>query len=103
MDTLGKFGDGDPRFVDETGRPLVSIREAATIVADYRGSLTQTCIQRSMLSEQLYKLKDQQKEIEQMEQMKSQLQMGRAITNLVSNYILPYLRENTHTSRPTFV
>ena len=32
----GCFGDGDPGMVDEAGHPLVSIKEAATIVKDYR-------------------------------------------------------------------
>ena len=71
-------------MVDEAGHPLVSIKEAATIVKDYRGTLSQTVIQRNTLSDQLYKLKDQQKKIDQMEQLKHQLQMGRAITNLVT-------------------
>lgn len=78
----GCLGHGDPGLVDEAGHPLVSIREAATIVADFRGTLTQTAIQRSMLSDQHYKLKDQQREIDAMEQMKQELQLGRAITNL---------------------
>ena len=78
----GCFGSGDPRMVDESGYPLVSIREAATIVADMRGALTQTTIQRALLQEQSHKLKEQQREIDQMERMKQQLYMGRAITNL---------------------
>ncbi len=79
---FGCLGRGNPGLVDETGRPLVSIREAATIVADFRGSLTKTVVQRGLLSDNMYKLKDQQKEIEQMETIKRQLEMGRAITNL---------------------
>lgn len=78
----GCFGHGDPSIVDEAGHPLVSIKEAAAIVQDFRGTLTQTSIQRGMLSDQGWKLKDQQKEIEEMEQIKHQLQMGRAITNI---------------------
>ena len=68
--------------MDEAGAPLVSIREAATIVADLRGKLTQTSIQRTFLMEQFHKLKNQEKELEQMALMKEQLHLGRAITNL---------------------
>ena len=75
---------GDPRMVDESGYPLVSIREAATIVADMRGALTKTTVQRAILGENSNKLKAQQREIDQMERMQQQLYLGRAITNLVS-------------------
>ena len=78
----GCFGSGDPRMVDESGYPLVSIKEAATIVADLRGALTKTTIQRAILQENSFKLKEQQREIDQMERMKQQLFKGRAITNL---------------------
>ena len=78
----GCFGSGDPRMVDESGYPLVSIKEAATIVADLRGALTKTTIQRAILQENSSKLKEQQREIDQMERMKQQLFKGRAITNL---------------------
>jgi hypothetical protein len=80
----GCFGSGDPGFVDEAGYPLVSLCEAATIVQDLRGRLTQTSIQRMFLDEQQLKLKQQERELEAMELMKKQLKMGRAITNLVS-------------------
>ena len=69
-------------LVDEAGHPLISVREAATIVADLRGKLTQTKIQRGYLGEQSHKLKSQDRELEQMALMKEQLRMGRAITNL---------------------
>ena len=70
-------------MVDESGYPLVSIREAATIVADMRGALTKTTVQRALLGENSNKLKAQQREIDQMERMQQQLYLGRAITNLV--------------------
>ena len=80
----GCFGHGDPSMVDEAGHPLVSIRQAACIVEDIRGSVKKTSVQRSILHEQFEKLRYQQKEIDEMELMKRQLQLGRAITNLVS-------------------
>lgn len=78
----GNLGQGDPGLVDEAGHPLVSIREAATIVADLRGTLSQTSATRHYLQEQAQRLRYQQKELEEMELMMDQLQTGRAITNL---------------------
>ena len=51
-------------------------------MADLRGKLNQTAIQRKFLMEQSYKMKEQEQELNEMARMKEQLHMGRAITNL---------------------